>query len=94
MPIENQTGLGINVFHSIDHSFYQLQSSFIQLQHSAGYSNNPDLAAAEMRKSELQATKASLDRKLASNYNTRAQLQKQLKSLLLSQKRMEENLER
>ncbi|CAI9292940.1 unnamed protein product [Lactuca saligna] len=72
----------------------ELQSSFIQLQHSAGYSNNPDLAAAEMRKSELEATKESLDRKLASNYNTRAHLQKQLKSLLISQKRMEENLER
>ncbi|CAH1419350.1 unnamed protein product [Lactuca virosa] len=69
----------------------ELQSSFIQLQHSAGYSNNPDLAAAEMRKSELEATKASLDRNLASNYNTRAQLQKQLKSLLISQKRMEES---
>ncbi|KAI3495463.1 hypothetical protein L1887_37804 [Cichorium endivia] len=64
----------------------ELNSSFLQLQHSAGYSNNSDLTAAELRKSELQATKEKLDRSLASNYNTRAQLQKQLKSLLISQK--------
>ncbi|XP_076896663.1 uncharacterized protein LOC143549699 [Bidens hawaiensis] len=64
----------------------ELNSSFIQLQHSARYSNNSDLAAAEMRKSELQAMKEDLDRRLASNYETRAQLQKQLKSMLISQK--------
>ncbi|KAI3710013.1 hypothetical protein L2E82_39786 [Cichorium intybus] len=64
----------------------ELNSSFLQLQHSTGYSNNSDLTAAELRKSELQATKENLDRRLASNYNTRAQLQKQLKSLLISQK--------
>ncbi|KAI7728487.1 hypothetical protein M8C21_011440, partial [Ambrosia artemisiifolia] len=68
----------------------ELNLSFVQLQHSAGYSNHSDLAAAEMRKSKLQAMKESLDRRLASNYETRAQLQKQLKSMLISQKRMEE----
>ncbi|XP_076919106.1 uncharacterized protein LOC143579790 [Bidens hawaiensis] len=64
----------------------ELNSSFIQLQHSAGYSNNSDLAAAEMRKSKLEAMKEDLDRRLASNYEKRAQLQKQLKSMLISQK--------
>ncbi|KAL4563482.1 hypothetical protein LXL04_027525 [Taraxacum kok-saghyz] len=64
----------------------ELNSSFIQLQHTSEYSNYSELTEAEMRKSELQATKESLDRRLASNYNTRAQLQKQLKSLLISQK--------
>ncbi|KAJ0927406.1 hypothetical protein HanRHA438_Chr04g0182521 [Helianthus annuus] len=68
----------------------ELNSSFIQLQHSAGCSNSSDIAAAEMRKFELQAMKENLDRRLASNYETRAQLQKQLKSMLISQKRMEE----
>ncbi|KAK1420355.1 hypothetical protein QVD17_21884 [Tagetes erecta] len=66
----------------------ELNSRFIQLQHSAGCSNNSDLAAAEMRKSELQAMKEKLDRRLASNYETRAQLQKQLKSMLISQKEL------
>ncbi|KAI3800743.1 hypothetical protein L1987_28837 [Smallanthus sonchifolius] len=64
----------------------ELNSSFIHLQHSAGYSDNSDLAAAELRKSELQAMKENVDRRLASNYETRAQLQKQLKSMLISQK--------
>ncbi|MFS7931593.1 hypothetical protein Hanom_Chr04g00357771 [Helianthus anomalus] len=68
----------------------ELNSSFIQLQHGAGCSNNSDIAAAEMRKSELQGMKENLGRRLASNYETRAQLQKQLKSMLISQKRMEE----
>ncbi|KAJ0828761.1 hypothetical protein HanRHA438_Chr17g0840871 [Helianthus annuus] len=68
----------------------RLNSSFIQLQHSAGCSNSSDIAAAEMRKFELQGMKEDLDRRLASNYETRAQLQKQLKSMLISQKRMEE----
>ncbi|KAL8236033.1 hypothetical protein R6Q59_017114 [Mikania micrantha] len=64
----------------------ELNSSFIQLQHSTGYTEDSDLAAAEMRKSELLAMKENLDRKLASNYETKAQLQKQLKSMLISQK--------
>ncbi|KAK9055981.1 hypothetical protein SSX86_027068 [Deinandra increscens subsp. villosa] len=71
----------------------ELNSSFIQLQHSAGYSNNPELAAAEMRKSQLQAVKENLDRSLASNYETRAQLQKQLKSMLISQKELRKPLD-
>ncbi|KAD3068889.1 hypothetical protein E3N88_36769 [Mikania micrantha] len=58
----------------------ELNSSFIQLQHSTGYTEDSDLAAAEMRKSELLAMKENLDRKLASNYETKAQLQKQLKN--------------
>ena len=58
----------------------------MQLQHSAGYSNNSDLAAAETRKSELQAAKDNLDRRLATNYRTKAQLQKQLKRFLISRK--------
>ncbi|PWA55881.1 hypothetical protein CTI12_AA425370 [Artemisia annua] len=64
----------------------ELNSSYIGLQRSGGYSDNGDLAAAEMRKCELEAVKQSLDRKLVHNYETKAQLEKQLKSILISQK--------
>ena len=63
-----------------------MNSSYIGLQRSGGYSDNGDLAAAEMRKCELEAVKQSLDRKLAQHYETKAQLEKQLKSILISQK--------
>lgn len=39
-----------------------------------------------MRKSELLAMKEELDRKLASNYQIRAQLQKQLQTILTKHK--------
>lgn len=54
------------------------------------YLDNSQIAAAEMRKSELLAEKENLDRSLATNYQIRAQLQKQLQSILImqNQKRM------
>ena len=54
------------------------------------YLDNFQIAAAEMRKSELLAEKENLDRSLATNYQIRAQLQKQLQNILImqNQKRM------
>lgn len=55
----------------------------MKLQGNIRHSDNSELAAAEMRKSQLLAEKENLDRTLASNYQRRAQLQKQLQSILL-----------
>nr|XP_043640114.1 uncharacterized protein LOC122611196 [Erigeron canadensis]XP_043640115.1 uncharacterized protein LOC122611196 [Erigeron canadensis]XP_043640116.1 uncharacterized protein LOC122611196 [Erigeron canadensis] len=68
----------------------ELNFSFVQLQKNAGCSENDELIAAEMRKFELQAVKENLDRKLASNYETKAQLQKQLRRILISQNKRRE----
>ncbi|XP_071698738.1 uncharacterized protein [Rutidosis leptorrhynchoides] len=66
-------------------SVNELNTSFIQLQRGTGYSNNSDITVAEMRKFELQAVKEKLDHTLASNYEIREQLRKQLKSMLITQ---------
>ncbi|KAL4563679.1 hypothetical protein LXL04_027724 [Taraxacum kok-saghyz] len=58
----------------------------------AGYSNYSELAEAEIRKSELVATKESLDRRMAYNYNTRAQFSKTAKEFADFTKTMEENI--
>ncbi|GMP71872.1 hypothetical protein CsSME_00030123 [Camellia sinensis var. sinensis] len=60
-----------------------LKSSFVELQGNNGYLSSAEIAAAEMRKSELLAAKENLDRSLASNYQIKAQLQKQLHCMLL-----------
>lgn len=57
----------------------------MKLQGNIRHSDNSELAAAEMRKSQLLAEKENLDRTLASNYQRRAQLQKQLQSILMTQ---------
>ncbi|CAL5412491.1 unnamed protein product [Camellia sinensis] len=61
----------------------ELKLSFVELQRSNGYLSSAEIAAAEMRKSELLAAKENLDRSLASNYQIKAQLQKQLHCMLL-----------
>ncbi|CAK9162316.1 unnamed protein product [Ilex paraguariensis] len=63
----------------------EVKSSFMELQHSNRYSGNSEIAAAEMRKSQLLAKKENLDRSVASNYQLKAQLQKQLQSILITQ---------
>ncbi|XP_059665559.1 uncharacterized protein LOC132311585 [Cornus florida] len=63
----------------------ELKSSFMELQGNNGYWNNSEIAAAEMRKSELLAEKEKLDRNLASNCQIREQFQKQLHSILNTQ---------
>ncbi|KAF5944611.1 hypothetical protein HYC85_018688 [Camellia sinensis] len=60
----------------------ELKSSFVELQGNNGYLSSAEIAA-EMRKSELLAAKENLDRSLASNYQIKAQLQKQLHCMLL-----------
>ncbi|KAK1368945.1 putative kinetochore protein NDC80 [Heracleum sosnowskyi] len=63
----------------------QLKSSFVKLQGNIGCSDDSELAAAEIRKSELLAEKENLDCRLASSYQIRAQLQRQLQSILMTQ---------
>ncbi|PQQ10019.1 myosin-9 [Prunus yedoensis var. nudiflora] len=57
-----------------------------QIPGSDRCTSDSEIAAAEMRKSELLAMKEELDRKLASNYQIRAQLQKQLQTILTKHK--------
>ncbi|BFG28119.1 hypothetical protein CerSpe_143930 [Prunus speciosa] len=64
----------------------EIQSSFVKFQGSDRCTSDSEIAAAEMRKSELLAMKEELDRKLAYNYQIRAQLQKQLQTILTKHK--------
>lgn len=64
---------------------FQLNSAFVKLQGNNGYLCNSEIAPAEMRKSELVAVKENLDKHLASNYQLKSELQKQLQSLLSTQ---------
>ncbi|WJZ96787.1 hypothetical protein VitviT2T_015435 [Vitis vinifera] len=68
----------------------ELKLRFMDPQGKNRYLDNFQIAAAEMRKSELLAEKENLDRSLATNYQIRAQLQKQLQNILImqNQKRM------
>ncbi|KAH7568573.1 hypothetical protein JRO89_XS06G0017000 [Xanthoceras sorbifolium] len=59
----------------------KLSSTFKELQGNNGYSSYSEIAAAEMRKSELVAMKENMNKNLDSNYEVRAQLQKQLQNL-------------
>nr|XP_017215415.1 PREDICTED: uncharacterized protein LOC108193304 isoform X2 [Daucus carota subsp. sativus] len=63
----------------------QLKSSFVKLQGNIGSSDDSELAAAEIRKSELLAEKQNMECRLASNHQIRAQLQRQLQSILMMQ---------
>ena len=63
--------------------WFQLKSSFMEIQGNNKCFNSSEIAAAEMRKSELLAAKENLHGSLASNYQIRAQLQKQLHRMLL-----------
>ncbi|KAK9267529.1 hypothetical protein L1049_009957 [Liquidambar formosana] len=63
----------------------KLKSIFMELQGNNGCLQNSEIAAAEMRKTELLSLKENLDRSLASNYQIRAQLQKQIQNILMTQ---------
>lgn len=62
---------------------FQLKSSFVKLQGNIGHDS--EVAAAEIRKSKLLAEKKNMECRLASSYQIRAQLQKQLHSMLMTQ---------
>ncbi|KAL5731759.1 hypothetical protein ACHQM5_004459 [Ranunculus cassubicifolius] len=61
------------------------KSRLKEIQSNKEYMNNSEIAAAEAQKAQLLSVKQNLDNTLASNYNLRAQLQKQLYSILKSQ---------
>ncbi|GAV79446.1 HCMV_UL139 domain-containing protein, partial [Cephalotus follicularis] len=63
----------------------KLKSIFAQHQGNNGYMSNAEIAAAEIRKSELLAVKGNLDRTLACNYQIRENLQKQLQKTAITQ---------
>ncbi|XP_043688286.1 LOW QUALITY PROTEIN: inner centromere protein [Telopea speciosissima] len=63
----------------------ELKSSLQELQGNNGVLVNSEIAAAEKKKAELLAFKENWQRRLASNYQLKAQLQKQLQNILLSQ---------
>lgn len=62
---------------------YQLKSIFGNLQGNNGVLSNSEIAEAEMRKSQLLAVKESLDKSVASNYQLRSQLEKELENALV-----------
>ncbi|XAR59344.1 hypothetical protein NMG60_11015148 [Bertholletia excelsa] len=72
----------------------ELKSIFLELQGNNGHLDNSEIAAAETRKSELLAAKENLKRSLASNYQIRAQLQKQLHSILSEEKKQKKMVAR
>ncbi|XP_077251026.1 cytomegalovirus UL139 protein [Tasmannia lanceolata] len=68
----------------------EIKSSIKELQGNDGYLINPEIAAAEKRKAELLVVKENLDKSLASNYQLRLLLQKQLHNFLISRSRQRE----
>lgn len=66
-------------------SVSQLKFTLQELQTSAIYSNNTEIAAAEARKSDLTAKKAKMGESLASARQFRALLQQQLQKAFQSQ---------
>ena len=64
---------------------FQLKSTFMELKQNNRNSCDFEIAAAEMRRSELLDAKENLDRNLVSNYQIKAQLQKQLHNILMTQ---------
>ena len=66
-------------------ALFQLKSSFSKLQGSLNYSTNSEISQAETKKAELLGEKERLDKILASNYQVRDQLRKQLQNILADQ---------
>ncbi|XP_050235330.1 uncharacterized protein LOC126683466 [Mercurialis annua] len=62
----------------------ELKGTFNDLQGKNGHLSNSEIAAAETRRAELTVGKENLQKKLASNYQIRSQLQNQLKGSILS----------
>lgn len=60
----------------------ELKSMFNELQGKNGHLTNSEIAAAEMRRAELLSIKENMRKVLASNYQTRAQLQQQVQNML------------
>ncbi|MCL7040869.1 hypothetical protein MKW94_005535 [Papaver nudicaule] len=65
----------------------ELKSSLEEFQTNNGGLDNFEIVAVEARKTELLLVKQNLDRSLASNYQLRSQLQKQLYNSLISLER-------
>ncbi|TKY59010.1 hypothetical protein E2542_SST16086 [Spatholobus suberectus] len=63
----------------------ELRSSFMELKNNNRDSCNSEIAAAERRRLELLAEKNSVCRNIDYNQQIKAQLQKQLQSILLTQ---------
>ncbi|KAF7840476.1 protein FAM184A [Senna tora] len=70
---------------NLRHRANELRASFMELKRNNKNSCNWEISAAELRRSELVAAKENLDRKVASNYQIKAQLQKQLQNILMTQ---------
>ncbi|RDY08855.1 hypothetical protein CR513_06859, partial [Mucuna pruriens] len=70
---------------SLSNRVNELRSSFMELKSNSSYSSNSEIAAAEMRRLELLAEKDSVCRNIDYNYQIKAQLQKQLQSILMTQ---------
>ncbi|BAT74887.1 hypothetical protein VIGAN_01266000 [Vigna angularis var. angularis] len=62
-----------------------LKSSFMELKSNSGNSCNSEITAAEMRRLELQAEKDNMCRIIDCNHQIKAQLQKQLQIILMTQ---------
>ncbi|KAL6198166.1 hypothetical protein ACLB2K_027958 [Fragaria x ananassa] len=60
----------------------EVKSRFVEFQGSDKCTSSSEIAAAEKRECVLLAMKEEVNRKLASNYQTRARLQKQLQDIL------------
>lgn len=69
------------------HALLQLKSTLKDSQNNAKFTENVEVTAAEARKVELLDIKDKLDRTLASNYQLRALLQKQLQKMLILQQK-------
>ncbi|KAJ1384605.1 hypothetical protein SESBI_42377 [Sesbania bispinosa] len=63
----------------------ELKSSFMEFKSNSGNSCNSEIAAAEMRRLELLAEKDCVSRNVDSNHQIKAQLQKQLQNILMTQ---------
>ncbi|WOL12415.1 hypothetical protein Cni_G21182 [Canna indica] len=72
-------------------SVSKLKSTLQFLQGNGGYLNYAEITAEEARKFELLAEKEKLDKNLASTYQYRTLLQKQLQKMLVSKNRREES---
>ncbi|XP_065879947.1 uncharacterized protein [Euphorbia lathyris] len=68
----------------------ELKSIFVKLQGNNGYLSNAEIAAAEMRKTQLVGMKEDLERKLESNYQIRSRLQNKLKEVIQHARSTEE----
>nr|XP_011460203.1 PREDICTED: uncharacterized protein LOC105350253 [Fragaria vesca subsp. vesca] len=69
---------------NLKNGFNEVKSRFVKFQGSDNCTSNNEVAAAEKRKCELLAMKEEVNRKLVSNYQTRARLQKQLQDILIA----------